>query len=87
MLGKIRFNLRFILVAVVPYFVLLGLMLGALKAPLDSDGARWWRYVVALVMATYLITIVYWVTVLIAWVFYDGVRKRLGERTDADRDG
>lgn len=82
---KVQFNLRFVLVAVVPCFILLGFTYGTVDGPAEPTLVSWTRYIGRMALATYIVSITWWMAVLYAWVFFPRLRRLLGNHSDTDR--
>ncbi|WP_428304127.1 hypothetical protein [Lacipirellula sp.] len=92
---KIQFNLRFMLLAVVPYFAVLGLVPAIVELLITDESMQrgtpsfedvsWRVYLKRLALVTYTLSLCYWLTVLYACVYIRPLRRWITNESDADR--
>jgi hypothetical protein len=97
---KVRFNLRFVLFAVVPYFAVLGSVKPIVEGMIENDvilkgtptleHISWKQYLSGLALIGYALSMCYWMTLLFACVYIPWLRNWItkkgsdGDRTELD---
>lgn len=91
---KIQFNLRFMLFAVVPYFVVLGLVPSIVEGMIEDDAILkgsppledigWKRYLAGVALIGYALSMCYWMTLIMACVYIGPLRRWVTNEPDPD---
>jgi hypothetical protein len=92
---KIRFNLRFMLFAVVPYFAVLGSVKPIVDGMFENDAILkgtpplehigWKQYLAGLALIGYVLSMCYWMTLLFACVYIPWLRRWIENGSNANR--